>query len=53
MRGQALESGTEGDLVNVLNIQSKRTIQGVITGPGRITILTPNTARLAAAAATE
>src|ERR1700752_2654295 len=27
MRGQALESGTEGDLVNVLNIQSKRTIQ--------------------------
>jgi|SRR4051812_25350907 flagella basal body P-ring formation protein FlgA len=43
MRGQALESGTEGDLVNVLNIQSKRTIQGVVTGPGRITILSPTT----------
>jgi len=48
MRGQALDSGTEGDLVNVLNIQSKRTIQGVITGAGRVTILSPNTARLAA-----
>jgi flagella basal body P-ring formation protein FlgA len=48
MRGQALESGTEGDLVNVLNIHSKRTIQGIITGPGRVTILSPNTARLAA-----
>ena len=48
MRGQALESGTEGDLVNVLNIQSKRTIQGIITGPGRITIPTSNPTRLAA-----
>jgi flagella basal body P-ring formation protein FlgA len=48
MRGQALDSGTEGDLVNVLNIQSKRTIQGIVTGPGRVTILSPNTARLAA-----
>ena len=53
MRGQALESGTEGDLVNVLNIQSKRTIQGVITGAGRITIRGPATARLATASATE
>jgi flagellar basal body P-ring formation protein FlgA len=53
MRGQALESGTEGDLVNVLNIQSKRTIQGVITGAGRITIPGPATARLAAISATE
>jgi flagella basal body P-ring formation protein FlgA len=47
MRGQALESGTDGDLVNVLNIQSKRTIQGVITGSGRVTILS-STTRLAA-----
>ena len=53
MRGQALESGTEGDLVNVLNIQSKRTIQGVITGAGRITIRGPATARLATASDTE
>ncbi|MGB9367941.1 MAG: flagellar basal body P-ring formation chaperone FlgA [Xanthobacteraceae bacterium] len=53
MRGQALESGTEGDLVNVLNIQSKRTIQGVVTGPRRVTILGPATARLATASNTE
>ncbi len=37
-RGKALESGAEGDLVNVLNIQSKRTVQGIVTGPGRVTI---------------
>jgi flagella basal body P-ring formation protein FlgA len=43
VRGQALESGTQGDTVNVLNIQSKRTIQGVVTGPGRVTIPSPST----------
>src|SRR3954447_12690974 len=48
MRGQALESGTEGDLVNVLNIQSKRTMQGVVTGPGRVTIPGPTGTRVAA-----
>jgi flagella basal body P-ring formation protein FlgA len=52
MRGQALESGTQGDMVNVLNIQSKRTIQGVITGPGRVTIPGPVT-HVAAASKTE
>ena len=53
MRGQALESGTEGDMVNVLNIQSKRTIQGVIMGAGRITIPGPVTTRLTTASTTE
>ena len=53
MRGQALESGTEGDLVNVLNINSKRTIQGVVTGPGRVAIPGTATARLTTASATE
>jgi len=48
MRGQAQDSGTEGDVVNVLNINSKRVIQGVVTGPGRVTILAPKAARLAA-----
>jgi flagellar basal body P-ring formation protein FlgA len=37
-RGKALESGTEGDLVNVVNVQSKRTIQGHVSGPGRVTV---------------
>jgi flagellar basal body P-ring formation protein FlgA len=37
-RGKALESGTEGDTVNVLNPQSKRTISGTVTGRGQVTI---------------
>ena len=41
MRGKALESGAEGDLVSVLNVNSKRTIQGVVTGPGRVTVMGP------------
>jgi flagella basal body P-ring formation protein FlgA len=41
MRGKALESGAEGDMVSVLNIQSKRTIQGVITAPGHVTVMAP------------
>jgi flagella basal body P-ring formation protein FlgA len=38
-RGKALESGAEGDVINVLNIQSKRTIQGTVSGPNRVTIM--------------
>jgi flagella basal body P-ring formation protein FlgA len=38
-RGKALEGGAEGDVVNVLNVQSKRTIQGTVTGPNRVNIL--------------
>jgi flagellar basal body P-ring formation protein FlgA len=48
MRGKALDSGAEGDTVSVLNVNSKRTIRGVVTGPGRVTVLAPNAARLAA-----
>ncbi|MGE0751042.1 MAG: flagellar basal body P-ring formation chaperone FlgA [Variibacter sp.] len=36
IRGKALESGAEGDVVNVLNVQSKRTIQTTVAGPGRV-----------------
>ncbi len=39
-RGKAVEAGAEGDIVNVLNEQSKRTVQGVVTGPGRVTVST-------------
>lgn len=38
MRGKAQDGGTEGDVVNVLNLQSKRTVSGVITGRGQVTI---------------
>src|SRR2546423_1776861 len=39
MRGKALDAGTEGGTVNVLNEQSKRTIQGVVTGAGHVTMI--------------
>jgi len=38
VRGKALESGAEGDTVNVLNIQSKRTMQGTVVGLGRVSV---------------
>ncbi len=38
MRGKALESGTEGDTVNVLNLQSKRNVYGVVVGRGQVSI---------------
>jgi flagella basal body P-ring formation protein FlgA len=39
MRGKTTESGALGDTVNVLNEQSKRTIQGVISSPGHVTVV--------------
>ncbi len=38
LRGKAMDSGAEGDVINVLNIQSKRTVQGVVTGDGRVLV---------------
>jgi flagella basal body P-ring formation protein FlgA len=37
-RGKAIESGAEGDIVNVLNVQTKRTLTGVVTARGQITV---------------
>ena len=47
VRGKATEGGAEGDVICVLNEQSKRTVQGVVAGPGRVVIST-STPRLAA-----
>jgi flagella basal body P-ring formation protein FlgA len=41
MRAKATEGGAEGDTVNVMNLQSKRTVQGVVTGPGQVTVSPP------------
>jgi flagellar basal body P-ring formation protein FlgA len=38
-RGKAIEAGAEGDVISVLNPQSKRTVQGVVSGSGRVTVL--------------
>ncbi len=39
-RGRALADGAKGDIVSVLNEQSKRTIQGVVTGAGIVAVTT-------------
>ncbi|MEA2936941.1 MAG: flagellar basal body P-ring formation protein FlgA [Alphaproteobacteria bacterium] len=51
IRGQAQEAGAQGDLINVVNVQTKRTIQATITGPGRVSVAAAS-ARLANAAPT-
>ncbi|MGN6412009.1 MAG: flagellar basal body P-ring formation chaperone FlgA [Nitrobacter sp.] len=38
VRGKATESGTEGDIVSVLNLQSKRTVSGVVVGRGQVSV---------------
>jgi len=38
VRGKAIEGGSEGEVISVLNEQSKRMVQGVIVGPGRVLI---------------
>lgn len=38
-RGKAVESGTQGDVVNVTNLQSKRTVQGTVVGPGQVAVM--------------
>jgi flagellar basal body P-ring formation protein FlgA len=38
IRGKALEGGTEGDVVNVLNLQSRRTVSGIVVGRGQVSV---------------
>jgi len=45
--GKAAEPGALGDVISVLNVQSKHTIQATVIGPGRVSVNAP-TARLAA-----
>jgi len=37
-RGKALDNGARGDTVRVRNTHSKRVVEGVVTGPGRVAI---------------
>ena len=41
VRGKSIENGTEGDVVSVMNLQSKRTVSGVVTGRGQVSITVP------------
>jgi flagella basal body P-ring formation protein FlgA len=38
MRGKALEGGARGDTISVLNVQSKRSIQATVAGPGHVVV---------------
>lgn len=38
VRGKATESGAEGDIITVLNEQTKRPVQGTVVGPGQIVV---------------
>lgn len=49
-RGRAMDGGAVGDIIDVQNISSRRTVQGVIAGPGRVIIRVGGHRRVAAAA---
>jgi flagella basal body P-ring formation protein FlgA len=38
MQGKALDDGGEGDAVRVVNTRSDRMVQGLVTGPGEVTV---------------
>ncbi len=49
LRGRAGEAGAMGDVVSVTNPQSKRVLQGTVSGPGRISVQASAAGRVAAA----
>ncbi|HEX2727943.1 MAG TPA: flagellar basal body P-ring formation chaperone FlgA, partial [Beijerinckiaceae bacterium] len=49
LRGRASESGAQGDTINVVNPQSKKTLQGQIVAPGRVSVSAALPGRIAAA----
>jgi flagella basal body P-ring formation protein FlgA len=49
MRAKATDAGALGDTISITNLQSKKTLQAVIVGPGRVTVNTAPTGRLAVA----
>lgn len=49
LRGRANEAGAMGDTIAITNPQSKRVLQGTITGPGRVNVNPQGGGRVAAA----
>lgn len=43
LRGKAQDTGALGDTIGVLNDQTKRVVQGVVSGPGRVTVANATT----------
>jgi flagella basal body P-ring formation protein FlgA len=44
-RGKALEDAADGEIVRVLNIRSKSTVQGIVDGPGHVIVNSPTLGR--------
>jgi flagella basal body P-ring formation protein FlgA len=40
-QGKALQDGTQGETVRVMNTQSNRMVEGIVDGPGSVVIRTP------------
>ena len=38
VRGKAVDSGAVGDMIDVVNVQSNRTVRGTIVGPGQVAV---------------
>ena len=38
LRGQAKDAGAAGDTISVVNMESKRVMQAVVSGPDRVTV---------------
>jgi flagella basal body P-ring formation protein FlgA len=38
IRGEAKEGGALGDVINVINVQSKKILQATVTGPGHVSV---------------
>lgn len=49
MRGRANEAGAVGDVISITNPQSKRVLQGTVTGPGRVNVSPQGGGQIAAA----
>lgn len=49
LRGRAGEAGAMGDVISITNPQSKRVLQGTVSGPGRISVQASAAGRVASA----
>jgi flagella basal body P-ring formation protein FlgA len=49
MRGRAQEAGAQGDIIAVQNVQSRKVLQAVVTGPGRVAVTGAVSGRVASA----
>jgi flagella basal body P-ring formation protein FlgA len=46
--GQAMEDGARGEVVRILNLKSRKTLQGIVTGDGEVEIPFNGLSQLAA-----